>query len=139
MFDEWRKRRKLLREYKEIAEHYAPDFKAAKSEEDYYVARHIFDQETADITEQLERMKTQKARSKAEKWGVEVPPIDENGENWDEVPFTGRKFLNQRCLARINREVHTRKVAYWKQLVEVVVPVLSLLVSLILALVALLK
>jgi hypothetical protein len=139
MFDDWKKRRELLREYKRIVELYAPDFKAAKTEDDYYVARHIFDQETADITVQLERMKTQKARSKAEKFGIEVPPIDEDGENWAEVAFTGRKFLNEKALARINREVTTRRFAYWKQWVEVIVPVLSLLISLILAQFALLR
>ena len=137
MFDNWKKRRKLERELKEIYNHYAPRLKAAKTEDDYRNEAEPYHIDIAETRGEMEAMLTRKARRKAEKFGFDFPPFESSEENWEEIPYSTRKALSERAHAKINRDVSKARFAYWKAWVEILVPVLSLLVSLVLALAAL--
>lgn len=82
-------------------------------------------------------MLTLKARRKAEKFGFDFPPFESHEDNWEDIPYSTRKALSARAHAKINRDASAARFAYWKAWVEILVPILSLLVSLVLALAAL--
>lgn len=121
MFDNWRKRRKLERELKQIYNHYAPSLTAAKTEEDYRAEVEPYLIDVAETRAELEAMATRKTRNKAEKFGFDFPPFETSEENWEDIPYSSRKALSERAHAKINREVSTARFAYWKAWVEILV------------------
>ena len=77
MLDERRKLRRLRRELAEIDREYAPQFRAAKTDDEYYPLRMEYDVSTAETISTLERIKTNKFKRKAAKFGIDIPPFEE--------------------------------------------------------------
>lgn len=57
-YTDWRKRRKLERELAELWEHFAPQMKAAQSEDEDRYVYEMFSIDAADTVRDLERIKT---------------------------------------------------------------------------------
>jgi len=130
MLSDWKKRRRLQREIDEIYESHKREFNAAKTEDDHHIIYQIFEQETAELTRELERMTTLRVRRKAARFGLRLPPFDDN-ESWYEIPYTGSMALTDWAIAKINREVSDLRFAYWKRWIELLVPILSLIIAII--------
>lgn len=137
MFETWKRRRKLERELAKLYDHYAPQLKAARTEDDYREAREPFDIDAADIVSELERLKTRKIRERAIKFGIDFPPFENSEDNWDEIPYSSSRALTEKAQTKLAHQISVARFAYWKQWAELLVPILSLLVSLVLAFAAL--
>jgi hypothetical protein len=133
MFDEWKKRRKLKKELEEIDRLYAPDFRAAKSENDYHAVRAGYDVETAETISELRRMETAKLVKRAKKYGVESPPhylVTGQLPYWEKNDHTQRTYLSDNGAAKLNHETSEAVLNYWKRWVEIVSPIATVLIAL---------
>lgn len=132
MFDDRKKSNRLKRELAEIDRKYEPQRRAVKSEDEGHVVQIEYDQETAGIISELEGMKTRKARMKAERFGIELPPNAYGGEqDWDDIPFSEQRFLTAKGLAKVNRQVSKARFVYWKQWIDIVSPIASVIIALL--------
>lgn len=138
MFDTWKRRRKLERELAQLWDHFKPQFNAAKTEDDHREVYELFSIDSADTVRELELIKTRKIREQAIKFGVDFPPFEESsGDNWEKIPYSNGNKLTAKAETKLTRQIKVAKFAAWKQWAELLVPILSLLVSLVLAFAAL--
>lgn len=132
MFDEWRQIRRLRRALREVEKEYAPQLNAAKSGDEYYPLLEAYDAETFRLRTRLERIRTSKARRRAEKFGIELPPLVYEGadSDWEEGNLGGT-FLTEKGYAKVNRQVSNARFVYWERWAGILIPILSLLVAII--------
>jgi hypothetical protein len=130
MLNSWKKRRQLQREIDEIYKSHESEFRSAKTDQDHHFIYDMFQGESAELTRELERMTTIRMRKKAARFGLSLPPFDDD-ESWYDIPYTGSKALTDTAIAKINREVSDLRFAYWKRWVELLIPILSLITTII--------
>jgi hypothetical protein len=130
MLNSWKKRRQLQREIDEIYKSHESEFRSAKTDQDHHFIYDMFQGESAELTRELERMTTIRMRKKAARFGLSLPPFDDD-ESWYDIPHTGSKALTDTAIAKINREVSDLRFAYWKRWVELLIPILSLITTII--------
>lgn len=130
MFDDWKKRRALKRELREIDKFYESNFRAAKTLEDYLPVRSVYDAETGEILRELSVYETRKMRQRADKWGIDLPPFDSD-DDWEKHSWTGHLSLTQAATAKVNRKIGEAKLTYWERWAKILVPILSLLVAIL--------
>src|SRR5262245_13905522 len=128
MFDDRRKLRKLRKEVERDEELYAPQFRAAKTEDDYWAVKGEFDAVAAEDICRLENFKTHLLRKKAESFGIELPPHADD-QYWYEHRFTDSRYLSDKGIAKANRDIADARFAYWKRWIDVVSPVITVLIS----------
>lgn len=134
MFDDWKKRRKLKKEIADIDQLYAAEFRAAKTEDDYYPVKSVYDIETAEAISELRWMQTAKLIKRAKKYGVVPPPhYLETGESpyWETNSHTQRSYLNDDGAAKLTGDFKEARFTYWERLAKLLVPILSLLIAII--------
>jgi hypothetical protein len=130
MFDDRRKLRKLRKEVEKLEAAYAPDFRAAKTEDDYWAVQGEYDAVAADDICRLENFETHLLRKKCESFGIELPPYDDD-QYWDTYKFTDSHYLSDKGKAKANRDIVDARFAYWKRWIDVMSPVATVLISVV--------
>jgi len=138
-FENWRKRRSVKRQLREIDSEFAPEFKAAGDNEDErskvmakYKAR------IQEPWEQLRWSKTNRLRVKAFRLGIELPRGDEE-DCWDPAHFlevhgdtyVRGSLLTPKGIAIVSRQISEARLNYYKQWVQVISPLATVLISLL--------
>lgn len=137
-YADWKKRRKLERELAQLWGLFKPQFNAAKTEDDHRQVYEEYSIDSADTVREIERIKTRRIREQAIKFGIDFPPFEESSEdNWEEIGYSMGRKLTEKAETKLMHQISVARFAYWKQWAELLVPVLSLLVSLVLAFAAL--
>ena len=135
MFENWNTKRKLRRELTEYDEFYAAQFRAAKTEDDYYPVKKVYDQETAGIVSKLRWMDTQGLIRRARKYGVEPQPYDWDiptvESHWEANEYTGQRYLSNFGAAQLTGDTSAAKFALWKKWIDVISPVASVVISIL--------
>src|SRR2546426_7345780 len=103
MFDDWKKRRSLRREIRQIDKNWAPLFKAAKNADDHYALSDQYDAENAEEISLLHWLETKKVKNAAAKLGVEIPDGFIGGHS-EENRYTARTYLNNEGLTYYRRQ-----------------------------------
>lgn len=134
MFEAWKKRRKLDKEVADFDQFYAPQFRAAKTEDDRYAVRSVYDVETAEAVSELRWMQTAKLIKRGKKYGVKPPPHNlETGEApyWERNKFTERSYLSDEGEAKLIEDTNEARFVYLERRAKLLVPILSLLVAIL--------
>ena len=129
MFDDRRKLRRLKAAVDATYQSYAPDFRAAKTEDDYSAVKGEYDAVAAEDICRLENFKTHLLRKKAEKFGIDLPPYGDDNY-WETYPFSNDTYLNNNGTAKANKDIADARFAYWKRWIDISSPVASVLISL---------
>ena len=130
MFDDWKKRRSLRRELRRISTSYEPRYKAAKNADDHYAVWCEYEAVYAEEISLLNWLETKKVKDAAARLGVDIPEGYIGGHSEDNR-HTGRTYLNDEGLTYYRRQINRARFAYWKQWIEMLVPVLALVVAII--------
>jgi hypothetical protein len=134
--EEWRTKRWLKGVLREIEARYRPRMKAAKGEHEEEGIHLEWSEEDHEFSSELEFLESRRVLRRAYKWEIDVPTGD---GMWTSDQYDNTRYLTfhaQRKLRRAIRDARRESVKWWMQLI---LPILSLLVALVGAMIGLLS
>ena len=136
MFDEWKKRRKLIRALRHADKKRAPLRNVTVDSEnvDDYYSLYKVDTEIDGILADLEELEEGRLKRTAHRFGI--PFREVSFDEWLKVKESGHNpktvgRLSHRELAELRRNITEARFTYWKKWAELLVPILSLLIAII--------